>query len=443
MLESFKHYIEENELAQEGQKLLLAISGGIDSMVMMHLFNELGNFPFAIVHCNFQLRGEESDKDQNFVRNMAEQNYKEFYTINFDTKQFALKNRISIQMAARELRYKWFLKLAKAHQFDRIAIAHNQDDIAETMIINLVRGTGIKGLTGIKPISGVTIRPLLFASRLEIENYAEQHAINFREDSSNAEVKYKRNLIRHKIMPLLQELNPSIRQTLSQETEIFSAAWNIYQRKIDSIKKVSFSKKGGRYLVDIHKLIKLKINSPLLYDVLSAFEFSYPVVKDIINSLNTEPGRRFYSTKYVLLKDREYLIIEKIDESSIEQTYEIREDLTEINFPVQLSINKFHRNNDFTYPKTASTASLDMDTLKFPLTLRHWQEGDFFYPLGMEGKKKLSDFFTDIKLDLLGKKRIWLLTSENEIVWILGHRIDNRFKITPQSQNIMQIEIID
>lgn len=441
MLEQFQQYIQEHYLARNDQKLLLAVSGGIDSMVMMHLFSDLGKFNFAIAHCNFQLRGNESDEDQVFIKTYAEKFNKEFFTVNFNTQQYAAENRISIQMAARELRYTWFNKIATENQFDRVAVAHNQDDIVETLIINLTRGTGTKGLSGIQPSDGLIIRPLLFASRKDIETYAKQRNINFREDSSNAEVKYKRNLIRHRILPLFQQLNPSIRETLAQETEIFAATWDIYKKEIETLKKKSLSCKDDRYILSIAKLVELKISPPLLFDMLSEFEFSYSVIKDIFNSLHAEAGRRFFSSRFVLLKDRDTLIIEEIDESSAEETYQIEEDMNELHFPFHISLHKFVRNDDFIWPKIASTASFDLDKLNFPLTLRHWQDGDFFYPLGLRGKKKLSDFFIDEKIDLLGKKRIWLLTSGNDIVWVVGYRIDDRYKIKPQTRNIFMLEL--
>lgn len=443
MLNQLKQYIHENFLLQDKHKVLLAISGGIDSMVMLKLFSEMNTYSFAIAHCNFQLRGNESREDQEFVKEMAIQSKREFYTVNFDTLKYAKEKGLSIQMAARELRYNWFSKLAEEHQWDRIAVAHNKDDIIETMFINLVRGTGIKGLTGIKPQSGKTIRPLLFASRAEIENYAAKHKIKYREDSSNAEVKYKRNLIRHRILPLFKRLNPSISETLIQESEIFSETWNIYQQNIESLKKQIVTKKERRIMLNIAKLVELNVSPPLLFDMLSEYGFSYSVIKNIVNSLEGESGRKFYSTSHILLKNRDHLIIEVNDEVSSDQEYEIREDQSEVDFPVKFSIIKTQRDDNYSCPKTLSIASLDRDKLKFPLTLRHWKKGDYFYPLGLGGKKKLSDFFIDEKIDLLEKRNIWLLTSENEVVWIVGQRIDDRFKITAKTKTVLMLEIKD
>lgn len=443
MLNQLKQYIHENSLLQGKQKVLLAISGGIDSMVMLKLFIEMDSYPFAIAHCNFQLRGSESDEDQEFVRKIAIQSKREFYTINFDTLKYAKEKGLSIQMAARDLRYNWFSRLAKEHQWDRIAVAHNQDDIVETMFINLVRGTGIKGLSGIKPQSGITIRPLLFAGRAEIEEYAAKHEIKYREDSSNAEVKYKRNLIRHQILPLLKQLNPSVSETLIQESEIFSATWKVYQENIESLKKKIITKKERRILLSIAKLIELKVSPPLLFDMLSEYGFSYSVVKNIMSSVEGESGRKFYSTGFVLIKNREHLIIEANDEASSDQEFEIGEDQSEVSFPVKLSIIKIQPDENYSYPKTLSIASLDWEKLKFPLKLRHWKKGDYFYPLGLGGKKKLSDFFIDEKIDLLEKRKIWLLTSENKVVWIVGHRIDDRFKITAETETVLMLEIKD
>ena len=443
MLEKFRQTIQEHRLCKPEHKILLAVSGGIDSMVMMHLYQQLGKFRLAVAHCNFQLRGEESQGDLEFVREEAEKSGLKFLSTNFHTREYAAENKLSIQMAARDLRYSWFLQLAEEHAFHRVALAHNLDDIIETTLINLARGTGLKGLTGIKPISGIFIRPLLFASREDISCYAKNNGIRYREDSSNAETKYKRNLIRHKIMPLLEQLNPSIRETFQQETEIFHATWDLYHQEIERLKKKILLKKGRRQLVKITSIKEEEISAPLLFEILSDFGFSYPVIKDIINSLEGEPGKRFYSSKYILIKDREYLILEENLIETTEESIEIYLNTEEINYPVNLLIHKLDREKDAAIPKSGTIASLDLEKLKFPLRLRHWQNGDYFYPLGLSGRKKLSDFFTDEKIDRIEKDRIWLLTSGKDIVWVLGYRIDNRFKITPSTKKILRLEIID
>ena len=269
MLEKFRQTIQEHRLCKPEHKILLAVSGGIDSMVMMHLYQQLGKFRLAVAHCNFQLRGEESQGDLEFVREEAEKSGLKFLSTNFHTREYAAENKLSIQMAARDLRYSWFLQLAEEHAFHRVALAHNLDDIIETTLINLARGTGLKGLTGIKPISGIFIRPLLFASREDISCYAKNNGIRYREDSSNAETKYKRNLIRHKIMPLLEQLNPSIRETFQQETEIFHATWDLYHQEIERLKKKILLKKGRRQLVKITSIKEEEISAPLLFEILS------------------------------------------------------------------------------------------------------------------------------------------------------------------------------
>jgi tRNA(Ile)-lysidine synthase len=438
MLNKFIEFIEKNSLFKANQKILLAVSGGIDSVAMTYLF-KAANFDFAIAHCNFQLRGKDSDYDQEFVRNLALLFGKEFYTVNFDTKIFATNKGISIQMAARELRYEWFEKIANAHKFSRIAIAHNRDDIVETFIINIARGTGIEGLTGIKPKQGKIIRPVLFASRADISDFISSKKIIFREDSSNADIKYQRNLIRHKILPLLKEINPSFAETVIQETEIFNATNAIYNKEIVKIKKSLTIKEFPHTVLSIDKILSHGIIAPILYDLLNEYGFSYAVVKDILHSIESQSGKKFYSEHFVILKDRDTLIIKENTDTNQDNLFFINEECSELNIPIKLTFKHFRREADFIATKSQDNINLDYGKLKFPLLLRHWNKGDYFYPLGLGGRKKLSDYFTNQKINLFDKENIWLLMSGDDIVWIIGWQIDERFKITDQTENILSI----
>jgi tRNA(Ile)-lysidine synthase len=405
---------------------------------MTYLFHLTG-FDFAIAHCNFQLRGDESDSDRIFVQTLADKFQKKFYTINFDTTGYAEQHKLSIQMAARKLRYIWFNKISDKDGYEKIAIAHNRDDIVETFLINLSRGTGLKGLTGIKPLQGKIIRPLLYATREEIINYAISEKIEFREDLSNNEEKYQRNLIRHKIIPLFKKLNPSFGNTIIHETEIFQSSNYIYQLELQKIKKAITLKDTDHVVLSIAKIRALRVNVPLLFDLLFDYGFSYAVVNEIYSSLSAQSGKRFFSGQYILLKDRNTLIIEKKNTASKEGIFIIEHDCTKLDYPVKLSFTQVQHDKEFVIPQTVNSAALDCNKLEYPLLLRHWQKGDYFYPLGMKGRKKLSDFFTDCKISLFEKENIWLLTSNEKIVWVVGYRIDDRFKVIPCTKNILLI----
>ncbi|MBN1597762.1 MAG: tRNA lysidine(34) synthetase TilS [Bacteroidales bacterium] len=440
MLERFLNYIATHKLIVTDSRVLLAVSGGIDSIVMAYIFNKT-DFNFGIAHCNFKLRGIESDREQQFVGEYASKYNIEFYTANFNTKEFAKQNNLSIQMAARELRYKWFDSLAKEKNYNRIAIAHNRDDIIETFLINMARGTGLNGLTGIKVIQNNIIRPLLFASRKEIENFAKSKKIEYREDSSNLETKYYRNLIRHKIIPLFESMNPSFRDTIISETEVLQSTYKIYCNEIERLRKVIKTKDGSFIKLSIPMIISLRIDAPVFFDILKPYGFNFPTVIDILNALNSEPGKKFYSDNYVLLKDRNELIIEELTVEKQGDEYFIDGNCSEIQVPLRLTFKTFGKKESFNIPDSNINIALDYDLLSFPLALRKWKEGDYFYPLGMKGRKKISDFFTDRKINRLEKVNTWILTSGKEIVWIVGHQIDDRFKISSSTKKIFLVSI--
>jgi tRNA(Ile)-lysidine synthase len=440
MLDRFLQYIKKYSLIGPNQRTLLAVSGGIDSATMTYLFH-MTSFDFAIAHCNFHLRGDASYNEGIFVQALADKLQKKFYTIDFDTAVYAEQHKLSIQMAARKLRYIWFSKIADEDGYEKIAVAHNRDDIVETFLINLTRGTGLKGLAGIKPLQGKIIRPLLYATREEIINYAIAEKIEFREDLSNNEIKYQRNFIRHKIIPLFKELNPSFGNTIIHETEIFQSTYNIYQIKLQKIKKAITLKDTYPVMLSIAKMRALRINVPLLFDLLFDYGFSYTVVNEIYSSLNAQSGKKFFSDQFILLKDRNTLIIEKKNTLSKTSIFIIESDFTKLDYPLKLSFLQVQNNKEFVIPQTVNSASIDCDKLEYPLHLRHWQRGDYFYPIGMKGRKKLSDFFIDCKINLFEKENIWILTSKDRIVWVVGYRIDDRYKVTPATINILLIAI--
>jgi tRNA(Ile)-lysidine synthase len=421
--------------------LLLTVSGGIDSVSLFHIFVEAG-IKFSVAHCNFQLRGKESDGDQFFVEELAARNNVQSFTIKFNTKEFAVENKLSIQMAARELRYNWFEKLAAENHFDKIATAHNLNDLVETFFINLTRGSGLKGLTGMKPVNGKIIRPLLFASRTEIVEYANERKITFREDSSNAETKYLRNAIRHKIVPEFEKLNPMFLQSVQHASAILNEAHKHFEHQVETQKHSLFRKQNNLVFICIDKLKETQLNPVLFYEILSDYGFSFDSVEKILNNLDSQPGICFYSETHKLVKDRDELIIQEIRLSLIEE-FVIEEVCFSLEEPIHLLLKTISNSEDFTINKNKNTATFDKEKITLPLTLRKWQDGDYFYPFGMKGRKKISDYFTDQKFSVIDKENAWLLISGNDIIWIVGHRADNRFRITETTKDILQIELND
>ena len=442
MLNKFIHYIDSQNLVGSNDKILLTVSGGMDSVSMAHLFYKAG-YAFDIAHCNFKLRGKESDDDFAFVQKLAKKYRSKFYCKDFDTKEFAQQSKISIQMAARELRYQWFEELAIKHNYSCIAVAHNCDDYVETILINLIRGTGLKGLTGIKPRQRKIIRPLLFATRLEINEYIKKEKLTYREDSSNSDTKYHRNLIRKKILPLIGQINPSFTETLIGESEIFQSAYTIYQKEIEKMRKAISLPAENKIVFSIPKIQSLRLSAPVIYDLISPYGFNYTDSKNVLEILNAESGRKFFSDSHILLKDRKTLIIEEIRDTLANKIFSIDRNLHTLSTPVKLTLKKHKNNSEYQIPIESGIASVDYDKLVFPLYLRHWEKGDFFIPLGLKGKKKLSDFFIDRKVSLLDKKKIWLLFSENNIVWVVGYQLDDRYKVTSETKNILQLELND
>ncbi len=441
MIERFQAFILDKKLFDKGDKVLLAVSGGTDSVVMADLFSECG-YDFGIAHCNFKLRGEESDRDELFVKDLAKRKGVDFYTKEFDTRGFAEKNKLSIQMAARQLRYDWFDLLAGQGGYPCYASAHHLDDQIETFFINLFRGTGISGLHGIKPKQGKLIRPLLFARRSEIENFAAKNGIAFREDSSNKKTDYLRNNIRHNLIPVLQGIKPGFPDVMEQNIVRFSQAGEIYRNEIETQKKRVLQKENKEVKINVQRLEKLKPLEAYLYEFLVPYGFSMANTKDIVESLKSGPGRRFFSNSHILVRDREYLIIREKGNGKSNREYRIELSENFTSGPLKLKLEKFEQYPGFSFAKNEKTASLDFDKLTFPLILRKWEKGDSFFPLGMNNKKLLSDFFTDNKFSLFEKGDVWLLTSDNKVAWIIGHRIDNRFKVDKTTKSILRIKCL-
>ena len=440
-LENFLENIEKQKLFTANQNILLAVSGGIDSMVMVSLFR-MAKFNFGIAHCNFSLRGDESDGDAAFVKKTASDLGIAYFETTFGTSEIASLKKQSIQVAARELRYEWFNQIIAENNYDYFATAHQFDDQTETFFINLFRGTGVSGLRGILPKNEKCIRPLLFANRIEIEAFASNNGIFYREDSSNDSDKYLRNRIRHLVIPALENAYPDFRKGFYQtfknladaekilNHEITQKSINLLEEQVDCIK------------IDIKKLRLLDPLPAYLFEILKPFHFNFSTVEDICDAFDRISGKSFFSPTHCLKGDRNELVITQLafTEEEFEHEFFITEHETSIIHPVQLTFEKIEVQDGFLIQKDTALAQLDFEKLQFPLKIRKWKPGDAFIPIGMKGKKMLSDFFVDGKFSIDDKAKTWLLLSGNEIVWILGHRISERFKISDKTRVALMIK---
>ncbi len=438
--EKFQKYITEHSLVSKENRILLTVSGGVDSMVMMHLFVEAG-YNIGVAHCNFCLRGAESDEDEVVVAGEAQRLGVPHYNRRFDTKGEMALTGESVQMAARRLRYQWFDELCIDEGYDTIAVAHHADDSIETFFINLLRGTGLKGLTGISVVNGKVIRPLIFASRHEIKEYAKSHSIPYREDSSNRSTKYLRNKIRLGIVPRLREIVPQFTGTMCSNIDRLTEAQRFINHAIEKIARDAVEHIGCE---DIIHPDKIDSGFPLNFVIYELMSQNYGFKGDVVDSLyealrNNSTGKRFYSKDWVAYIDRGRIIISRIDECD------------ECEVAVNLAKTKVYCGGSVLYLEKMDIdrveslrvpehiALLDLDTLQEPLTLRKWREGDRFVPLGMVDEKKVSDFLIDAKVSMPEKRRQFVLTAGEDIVWLVGQRIDNRHKITSKTENILRI----
>lgn len=438
-LKKVRQFIDSNQLLIDNDRILVGVSGGADSVVLLHILLKLG-FECVVAHCNFHLRGDESMRDELFVEKLAEK-YKLIYKkTDFDTVRFAKSNKISIEMAAREMRYAWFKKLAPENKCQTIATAHHTDDSIETLLLNMIRGTGLKGLTGIEPRNGDIVRPVLCCTRSEIEQYAQKNKLEYITDSTNLANEYSRNKIRNLILPMMADINPSVKQSLAENISRFRGSWKIYSEKIAEIEAhITFNKENQTF-VDIDKLKSQSDPKTILFEILQKYQFNSDVISNIFEALDKSSGKRYYSDTHRLLKDREHLIVDEIEPNNTLE-FSIDESTKSISIPINLSLNKKARNEDFIISKKSDIIHIDADKIKFPLTLRKWKKGDSFHPFGMKESKKLSDFFINEKINRNQKENIWLLVSDNKIVWIIGLRMDERFRITEKTKNILEISL--
>lgn len=440
MQEKLEAFVSENNLFCKNDRILIALSGGVDSVVLAHLMLK-ANYDIALAHCNFHLREEESNRDEAFVRSWAEKNGVRLFVKEFDTFAYMKENKLSLEMAARDLRYQWFDSLLKEYGFSYLATAHHLDDSIETFFINLLRGTGIAGLHGIQAKNDKIIRPLLFATREEILSYAKKNSISFVEDSTNSETKFTRNKIRHNLFPVLRELNPNFEFALKKDIEHLRDTEFVFRREIEKVKQEIIEKEKDVFKIKIERLQELTPLNIYLYEILSEYGFNETHINDILLCLTENSGKQFFSKTHRLLKDRQYIFIDKIKDESKNDFFLINQEQGSLIYPLRMQMEVMRDLKFVNISKSKNIAMLDFDLLKFPLVLRKWRQGDCFVPFGMKKEKKLSDYFTANKYSLIDKENQWILCSEEKIIWIVGERIDDRFRISNTTKNILKIEV--
>jgi len=435
MLEKFKKHVNQNLPFLTKGKLLLAISGGIDSVILAHLLHKM-QLDFSLAHCNFKLRYEDSDKDAAFVTDIAEKLGVKYHAIEFDTTSYAEEKKLSTQMAARELRYDWFDELISQYNYDYVLTAHHTNDNIETVLINLTRGSGLQGLTGIPEVNGNIVRPLLPFSRAEIEQYTIANNISWREDESNQSTKYFRNKIRHEVVPVLEELNPSVLETFNTHLSYLKLEKKVLDNHFEEVKnEVSFFK-GDLFKIDINKLKKHIEYKAYLYYMLKGCFFSE--WSDIERLMSGQSGKFVNSKTHRLIKDRDFLLLEEKSLHLRELKVEISEGITKIDKPISLSFELVNQVG----LSTKNSIYVNADSLEYPLYLRKKEEGDSFFPFGMKGKKKISKYFKDEKMSLIEKESSWLLTDvKGAVIWVVGRRADDRFKVVAKTKRILKIKI--
>ncbi len=438
-------FIAQHELFSPKDGLLVALSGGIDSVCLLHLLLEMGFENLTAAHCNFQLRAEESEQDQQFCLEICNTMGIKHALKRFDTQAFAHANGLSIQVAARTLRYQWFEQLMNEQKTKYLLTAHHQTDNLETLLINQIRGTGIAGLHGILPKNNYIVRPLLCLTKTEINNYASEENIIYREDSSNASDKYIRNSIRHHILPLLQAINPQIEQTFFDNGTRIYETQQIYNKKIEELKsQICLKIDDTNTHIDINTFFKNQGSPTLLFELLNDFGFKSPAIDAIFESLTKQSGKLFFSQTHQLLKDRTTLMLQPISKiNNKNQSFLWQKNTPDYQFPLGEISFVIKKKLDINIGIQTNYAYFDADKVEFPLTLRPWQEGDYFMPFGMRGKKKVSNFLSDVKVNLFEKDNIWVVQHSNkDILWLIDYRTDNRYRVGEATQKILVIKFV-
>ncbi|MEL6916367.1 MAG: tRNA lysidine(34) synthetase TilS [Bacteroidota bacterium] len=433
MVNEFRAHIKKQFPSLQGTTFLLACSGGVDSTVLAYLCKR-SKMDFAIAHCNFNLRGTESDADEKFVKDLADKLEKKIHVTHFETNDYASKNKVSIQMAARALRYAWFTETMATFGYTTLVTAHQLNDSLETFLINLSRGTGIDGLTGIPEKTNTIARPLLMFSRERILQYAKNEGIEWRDDSSNAETTYLRNRIRHKLIPGLLDLHPTFLENFQTTQAHLQHTSLIVDDHVKDIREKLFQNKGDVIHIAISPLLELYPLQTYLYSLFKAYGFTE--WQDVADLLCANSGKQVVSKTHRLVKDRTHLLLTTL-KNKVVTSYQIEKNQTVIREPIHMSITE----TPYMEKTSGEILYVDKETLKYPLTVRKWKKGDYFYPFGMRGTKKVSKFFKDEKIDVISKEKQWLLCSGEDVVWIIGKRGDNRFKVTGKTKGILKFSI--
>jgi tRNA(Ile)-lysidine synthase len=431
LLQAFKDFVDKEALFSPKETLLVAVSGGLDSVVLCELCHRAG-YDFRIAHANFQLRGEESLRDEQFVAGLSERYDREVVVGRFDTAQYAAAEKCSIQVAARELRYQWFEQLHAGP----VLTAHHQDDNIETLLMNFFKGTGIAGLRAIQPRQGRIVRPLLFATKEMLQQYAREQGLTWVEDSSNASDKYTRNYFRHQLIPLLSSVYPGVTAHLADNIQRFREIEVLYKQAVEQHKKKLLEKKGEEVHIPVEKLRRSQPLHTLVFEIIHPLGFSPQQVSPVVDLLDSGSGKYVLSSTHRILKDRKWLIISPLVQAPADHVLVESPEGKVLYEGGALDLQLLAAQAPTT---DASIAWLDGAAIKFPLLLRKWRPGDYFYPLGMRKKKKLARFFIDSKLSLVQKEKVWVLEMDKKIIWVVGMRIDDRFRITDRTKQVLKI----
>lgn len=438
LLQDFIAHVKKEKLFSPADHLLIAVSGGVDSVVLCHLCKEAG-FRFSIAHCHFGLRGEESDRDAAFVEALSKKLGVPFFLTKFDTAGYASQKKTSIQLAARELRYQWFAELiAKENDLKWLLTAHHADDHVETVLMQFCKGTGIQGLTGIPQRRGIIIRPLLFAANEKIVAYATHNELAWVEDSSNAEIKYTRNYFRHTVIPQLQKVFPQVRTNILETATHLKEAEILYTQAVNQHKKKLLECKGTEVHIPVLKLAGVMPLNTIIFEIIKDYNFSPQQTGEVVKLLTAESGRHIISSTHRILRNRKWLIISPLvtQEQSL---IIINEGTDSVMIGDKKLTIKLKNATEAKFDNNKAVAYLAAQELSFPLILRKWKAGDYFYPLGMQKKKKLARFFIDQKLSLGDKENVWVVESGRRVAWVVNHRIDDRFKVKPSTEKVFQL----
>ncbi len=435
------HYIREilqtrcNVVSED--RLLVAVSGGADSMALLHLLHATGR-ELEVAHCNFLLRDSESDGDMQLVKDYCAQLDITLHVKRFETEAYAEENKVSIEMAARDLRYEWFNDLLEQQGLNAIVTGHHGHDSIETFFLNLVRGAGVKGLSGMSFRNDNIIRPLLECSSDEVQEYCKVKQIPYREDSSNSDTKFLRNKIRHEVIPVLESINPSFFKTMLNNMSHIKEAEQLLENEVDRFRNEILVEEHGKVLIPISKLELFPQKQSILFEVLRPYGFNTTVVDDLVAHLDGISGKQFFSETHRLIKDRHNLLVVKRENIDVDHFWL---DEGETQSPLSIGVKLYDIPEDFKFSKDNNLVQLDADTIELPLLVRKWKQGDSFMPLGMSKFKKVSDFFIDNKFSLLEKEEAWLIVSGEDIIWIAGHRIDDRVKTTKRTKRILELKL--